>query len=285
MVQTKMFSPLDPLCHRLWPPKKSHQFQPRFDNCVLEPGGLLLLVIDCNNKGSCPKKMPKIDTLNALGLFRLFHLFRLFLSFCSSVRYPLYIIRIGTLPQSCILLAERSQSVTNWRSLEVDSDQSKACLNDLRGFVGWRVIIGHRNSKSNFGANNERDILRFVFKTLIGMFPRAWIELVIRQNYFLALQLNSSQYLRPSKTEFCFPLLGNGHRYCLIPVFSLFQGQCFFLLRKCLLKWIYVFQTYKANILCLRKSTFFTTEFLKSKSNYGGWFKQVIKILPELEPR
>ena len=52
------------------------------------------------------------------------------------------IIRIGTLPQSLILLAERSQSVIGdhwrsleviggyWRSLEVDSDQSKASLDD-----------------------------------------------------------------------------------------------------------------------------------------------------------
>ena len=38
----------------------------------------MLLVIDCNNKGSCPKKMPTIDTLDALGLFHLFHLCRLF---------------------------------------------------------------------------------------------------------------------------------------------------------------------------------------------------------------
>ena len=26
---------------------------------------------------------------------------------------------------------------SDWRSLEVDSDKSKACSDDLRGFVGW----------------------------------------------------------------------------------------------------------------------------------------------------
>ena len=45
-------------------------------------------------------------------------------------------------------------------SLEVDSYQSKACLDDERGFVdgiGWSdgmVFKGHRYSKSTFGANN-----------------------------------------------------------------------------------------------------------------------------------
>ena len=44
--------------------------------------------------------------------------------------------------------------------MEVDSDKSKACLDDLRGFVGWMgrdwmVIIGHRYSKITFGANNS----------------------------------------------------------------------------------------------------------------------------------
>ena len=65
------------------------------------------------------------------------------------------------------MLPERSQNMAlviggHWRSLEVGSDQSKACLDDLRGFVGWDgigldgMVIGyHRYSKSTFGANKR----------------------------------------------------------------------------------------------------------------------------------
>ena len=41
---------------------------------------------------------------------------------------PWYIIRIGTLPQSWILLAERSQSVSHWRSLKVIGGHWKSLL-------------------------------------------------------------------------------------------------------------------------------------------------------------
>ena len=61
---------------------------------------------------------------------------------------------------------EVSQSVIgcHWRPLEVDSDQSKACLDDQRGFVGWdwMVIISLRYSKSTFGANTILDQLLLV---------------------------------------------------------------------------------------------------------------------------
>ena len=50
-------------------------------------------------------------------------------------------------------------------SLQVDSDQSEACLDDKKEalWMGWdgigmglMAIIGHRSSKSTFGANNVK---------------------------------------------------------------------------------------------------------------------------------
>ena len=65
------------------------------------------------------------------------------------------------LPLSLKVDLDQSEAcLVHLSSLEVDSDQSEACLDDLRGFVdgiGWSdgmVIIGHRYSKSTFGANN-----------------------------------------------------------------------------------------------------------------------------------
>ena len=55
-----------------------------------------------------------------------------------------------------------------WRSLEVKSEQSKACLNDKRGFVrwdGWMGLDGYqRYSKSTFVANNPHNL--FFFTTI-----------------------------------------------------------------------------------------------------------------------
>ena len=67
---------------------------------------------------------------------------------------PWYIIRIGTLPQSWILLARRNQSVSHWRSLEVRQSviwgQSVSHWRSLEVMeVHWRslgVIGGHWRS-------------------------------------------------------------------------------------------------------------------------------------------
>ena len=71
-------------------------------------------------------------------------------------------LSLSSIGQKILMIMPRPPSFLDLRSSEVNSDQSKACLDDERGIPlwdgmdgwDWMVFIVHRYSKSTFGANN-----------------------------------------------------------------------------------------------------------------------------------